>query len=63
MPLPSIALGAFTTSSQRDIRLSHGGASEKRNRFREWTGRGRCKRLWVAGRYVGLLAWLDREIE
>ena len=59
MSLPSIAFGGFTARSQRDIRLSHGGVSEKRDCFRERSRRGRCNRLWVAGRYIGL--WLIRQ--
>ena len=63
MSLPSIAFGALAASFQRDVRLPHGGVAEERDCFREWRGRGGCERLWVAGRYIGLWAWLDREIE
>ena len=63
MSLPSVAFGALAASLHRDIRLSHGGVAEERNCFRERGGRGGCERLWVAGRYIGLWAWLDRELE
>ena len=56
MPLPAIILRAFTTNSQRTIRLSYSRAPKKRNCLRERRGRGRCQRLGVAGRYIGLLA-------
>ena len=47
-------LGRFAESFQRNVSSPHGGVSEKRDWSREWSRRGRCKRSWVTGCYLGL---------